>query len=314
MSERLPLGIDLGASRIRVAALAWRGGSLSLVGVGCADVTGTPEEALVAALRELDAGHVAAVTMIRTYDASLRSTRFPPLSNREQRRAAYFEGVASFGKEGQPVAVRSMAVRHDCGEDRMLIAATPVAAVQRAVAVLKGAGLRAVRIDHEGCVLSRTRQLPLLDIGLRRSTLVALSGGIPIAKTIRVGGADFTNALADELGIDAETAEIRKRTIGLGGAGSGVLADYCAAVGAELRALRDGEGMPATHLRVCGNGARLPQIIAALERELAVNVSPVVLDELLVSDLPGEAATFTALDSFGAIAAALPNRSARAVA
>lgn len=315
MSERLPLGIDLGQSRVRVAALAGQGESLRLVGLGCADVTSTPAEALAAALRDLDADQKTAVTMIRTCDASLRSARFPALSNREARRAAYFEGIASFGDEDGPIAVRSMALRHDCGEDRMLIAATPVVAVQQAIAVLMSAGLRASRIDHEGCVLARSRQLPLLDIGLRRSTLVALSGGIPIARTIMLGGIHFTNALADELGIDAEMAELRKRTIGLGGAGSVALGEFCATVASELAALRDGEGIATAHLYVSGNGARLPQIIPALERTLAIRISPVVLRDLLATDLPDQAATFAALDSFNAIVAAIPNQmSARAVA
>jgi Tfp pilus assembly PilM family ATPase len=309
MSERLPLGIDLGESRVRVAALARKGSAVRLIGIGCADVVGTVEEALAAALRELGSGHAKAVTMIRACEARLRSTRFPAISSRETRRATYFEGVASFGDQPEPIAVRSMALRHDCGEERMLIAAARVATVQRAATILKSARLSAVRIDHEGCVLARTGQLPLLDIGLRRSTLVVLSGGIPVVRTIPLGGLDFTNALANELGTDVETAEIRKRTIGLGGAGSAALQAFCASIAGEFRALREDEGLHANRLRLSGNGARLPDLMPALEHLLGLEISPVTLDELLVADLPPHVVNTAALDSFSAVAAALPDGS-----
>ncbi|MGH7684382.1 MAG: hypothetical protein ACREMT_08555, partial [Vulcanimicrobiaceae bacterium] len=264
------------------------------------------EDALAAALLEVDSAQKKAVTMIRTCDAKLRTARFPALSTKETRRAAYFEGIASFHNE-EPLAVRSMSLRHESGEDRMLIAATPVSVVQRATAVLRSSGLRAIRVDHEGCALARTGQVSLLDIGFSRSTLVTISGGIPVTRTIALGGSHFTSALADELGIDTNTAEIRKRTIGLGGAGSRVLDDFCSAVASELAALRE-DGMLVNRLRLCGNGARLPDIIPALERQLTMDVEPVALDELLVIDMPKQAATAAALDAFTAVAAALPNR------
>jgi Tfp pilus assembly PilM family ATPase len=309
MSEHLPLGIDLGESRVRVAALARKGSAVRLIGIGCADVVGTVEDALAAALREVGSGHARAVTMIRACDARLRSARFPALSSRETRRATYFEGIASFGAEHEPIAVRSMTLRHDCGEERRLIAATRVSTVQRAATILRSARLSPVRIDHEGCVLARTGQLPLLDIGLRRSTLVVSSGGIPIVRTISLGGLDFTNALANEFGTDAGTAEIRKRTIGLGGAGSAALDAFCASIAGEFRALRDDEGLQTNRLRISGNGARLPDLMPALQHLLGLDILPVTLDELLIVDLPSQVASTAALDSFTAVAAALPHDS-----
>jgi Tfp pilus assembly PilM family ATPase len=308
MSELLPLGIDLGANRVRVASLARHGAAIRLIAVGSADIVGSLEDALAAALDEVNSRQTNAVAMIRTCDARLRAARFPVLSGRESRRAAYFEGVASFNNESEPIAVRSMTLRDDCGEERMLIAATPVAAVQRSAAILKSAGLKAVRIDHEGCALARTGQGPLLDIGLYRSTLVATSGGVPVTRTMTLGGNYFTTALADELGIDVPTAEVRKRTIGLGGAASAALDGFCAAVASEIAALRENDAVKVTRLRLCGNGARLADLIPALKRHLSAEVSAVTLHDLLATDLPEHAAAFLALDAFTAVAAALPSR------
>jgi Tfp pilus assembly PilM family ATPase len=304
---RLPLGIDLGAARTRVVALHRRAdGSLRLAGVESADVDGDPAASLATALRRLGIRERRCAAMIRAPDGRLQGVRLPPMPRREAERAARFEAVAGLGAT-EPIVVRSVTLDCDArGARHVLVAAAPLKKVKAALSVLSAVGLRAVRLDHEACALARAGQLPLLDIGLSQSTLIARAGLFPVARTIPYGGEHFTHALADEYGTSNETAELRKRTIGLGGAAKQALEVFARSLAAELDAVRGGDGSAISELRVCGNGARLIALRETLERDLGLRVAPVDLAPRVITDLPIEAERSGALDWFGAIAVTLP--------
>ncbi|HTX03755.1 MAG TPA: hypothetical protein VMD07_08765 [Candidatus Acidoferrales bacterium] len=301
MKERmLPLGIDLGASRVRVAALAMGPtGRTRLLATGAADVVDDPREALRLALTGVPAFDRRCVIAIRTCDARLRLIRFPGMRATELRRAVRFEGVSMFGdaNEQEGVAVRSATI----GEDT-LVAAVPSRKVRQIIDVATSCGLRVVTVDHEACALTRAARLPLLDIGLDRSTLIALVNGVPLVRPLPLGGAFFTDALAREFGTSIQLAEIRKRTIGLGGAAHDALDAYVRELTSELEQL---EVRPQT-LFVCGNGARLSDLREKIADACGIRVVPVTLQALIESDLPPEVELTGALDWFGALSLALP--------
>lgn len=313
MERRLPLGVDLGEARVRVAALSEQGQTLRLLSVGAADVETDLADALSKAIAQLDVRETRGVAMIRACDARLRSARFPDLPNREVQKVARFEGIASFGGD-EAVAVRCTLSVSEHGDRRVLIAAARLETVRRVLRVLADAGLRAVRVDHEACALARTGQTPILDIGLRRSSLVAVSDGFPTVRSLPMGGALFTQAIADAFGTDGQLAEIRKRTIGLAGAGLAALDTFAVAVAAEVASLRERDGVEVDRLSLCGNGARLEPLAEVLARKLHLPVSVANLASTLSSDLPLEAEIAGAVDWLGAIAAALPVRARRAQA
>lgn len=308
MKERmLPLGIDLGAERIRVAALASGvNGHVRLLAVGAADVNGDPSEALRLALGQLSTGERRCVASIRTCDARLRSIRFPRMRDAELRRAVRFEGVSLFGESAEE---RTITVRWTSIGGETLVAAAPETKVREIVDLLTSCGLRVISVDHEGCILARAGQLPLLDIGRERSTLLALVNGLPFLRTLPLGGGLFTDALARELGTSRQIAEIRKRTIGLGGAANDALDMYVAALRTELQTFDRGT---LERLFVCGNGARLATLRDRISEGLGVPVKPVDLLALTESELPPEVEHVGAFDWFGAVATALPGSLATA--
>lgn len=308
MKERpLPLGVDLGANRVRVAAISRdAGGRTRLIATGAADIVSDPRDALLLALEGIPGVERRGVVSVRTCDARLRSIRFPSMRTAELRRAVRFEGLSLFGEsiDEQTISVRSATIGPET-----LIAAAPSRKIQEAIDVLGSCGIRVVTVDHEACVLARASQLPLLDIGLERSTLIALASGLPAVRTIALGGAFFTDALAREFGTSRQIAEIRKRTIGLSGAANDALDAYIRALGTQLDALKIGAP---ERLFVCGNGARLQALRDYISEALGVQVSPVALDPLVETDLPPEVEHAGAFDWYCAIASALPVPIARA--
>ena len=305
IDRRLPLGIDLGEARVRVAGLRRRGAALELLGVGTAEVQGDVRESLSVALKQLDVREAHAVAMIRSCDARLRVIRLPALSRRDLQRAARFEGVASFGTE-EPVAVRSLVLSERGDQRKMVIAAARMRTVQTTLQILKASGLKPVRIDHEGCALARNTDGAILDIGLNRSSLVAVNDGIPVVRTMALGGFFFTKALAEALGTTYQLAEIRKITIGLAGAAADAVREFCSRVAVEISDLRERDGVVVDRLSLCGNGARLDCIIPALRDALGVPVLPVGLSRLTAVDLPEQVLDPGVCDWYGAISAAMP--------
>jgi Tfp pilus assembly PilM family ATPase len=303
----LPLGVDIGASRVRVAAVAITAtGRTRLLGTGAADVADDPCEAVRLALAQVPTVERRCITAVRTCDARLRLIRFPEMGATELRRAVRFEGVSMFGGalDEDTIAVRSATV----GEDT-LVAAAPSRKIRETIDTLSSCGLRVMRVDHEACVLTRAAQLPLLDIGLERSTLIALVNGLPLVRPFQLGGAFFSDALAREFGTSLQVADIRKRTIGLGGGADHSLDAYVRALGAELESL---EARAFQTLFVCGNGARLSALRERIADAFGVRVVPIDLSALMDLDLPPEVEHTGAFDWFGSVALALPAQAASA--
>ena len=301
MKERtFPLGVDLGASRVRVAYVSRDvAGRTRLLAAGAADIVDDPREALRSALEGIPQGERRGNVAIRTGDARLRAIRFPNMRPAEFKRAVRFEGLSMFGNvDEQTIAVRSARVG-----PQTLVAAAPSRKIQETVDVLTSCGIRAVIVDHEACVLARASQLPLLDIGLERSTLIAVDNGVPVVRSIALGGEFFTDALAREFGTTRQIAEMRKRTIGLSGAANDALDAYVRALGAQLEALQIGGNQT---LFVCGNGARLSTLRTQIAEAFDLQVRQVDLRSLVESDLPSEVDHAGAFDWYGAVASALP--------
>jgi Tfp pilus assembly PilM family ATPase len=306
MKERvLPLGVDIGSIRVRVAALLRRAdGTLRLLGVGAADIDGDVIQALGLALSQVSTVERRCVASVRVSDARLRCVSLPTMSARELRQALRFEGISMFGESARAdeIVVRSSTLRvAKEGRHQTLVAAAPIQKVQSTVTTLASCGLRAISVDHEACVLARAAQTPLLDIGADRSSFVAIARGAPVIRSFELGGAFFTDALAREFGTSTSVAETRKRTVGLAGAAAEAVHTYVQTFVTQL----EGVEIPAT-LYVCGNGARLSVLREAIAETLKVRVVPANAGSLVECDMPTEVAHSGGFDWFSAIALALP--------
>lgn len=313
MKERvLPLGVDIGTSRVRVAALLRRtNGTLRLLSVGAADVDEDVDEAVRQALSQVATVERRCIASIRVRDARLRCVSLPDMSGRELRQALRFEGISMFGEsvEANQIVVRtSMLAGAEKGRHQTLVAAAPVEKVQRTLATLSDCGLRAVSVDHEACVLARAAQTPLLDVGAERSSFIAVSHGVPVIRSFEFGGSFFTDALAREFGTSLSVAETRKRTVGLAGAATEAVHTYIRTLEAQLEGIEPSSST----LYVCGNGARLSELRERIAERLGMRAVPASPSNLVECDVPIEVANSGGYDWFSAIAAALPARPASA--
>ena len=306
IGRRLPLGIDLGASRIRIASLVADRHTVRVRAIGTADMEGDVRAALADALQQIDGPETRAVAMIRACDAPLKVAVLPHLRRVELEKAIRFEGAAAFGDLEEPLVVRSRTLAEDGGRAKLLLAAAPRQKVRETIGVLRSVGLHPVRIEHEACVLARSVQVPLLDVGFRRSTLIFRKDCSPIARSIPQGGAFFTESIAQAIGTTFEAAELRKRTLGVTGAERKLLASFAMSVSEELALVRAREGVQVESLRLSGNGARLGALCDTLREQLQIPVEHVSLEQRIAYEVPADVARFTVLDWFGAMMAALP--------
>ncbi len=278
----LPLGVDLGSSRIRVAlAEAASPEEVRVKAVAARDV---PEDLredvhLIAALVEEMIGELGTknrtcVSALGGATANLRLIGFPKMSWHERMRAARFEAqrFAPQHVEGTAVVRIHRAER----KGTFAVGVTSESAVKGRISLLKRARLRAMAIDHDALALRRAMPFvdAVLDIGATRSTLHHYAPASPFSQSIQVGGDDVTLGIARELAIDLESAEKRKRILGSAGAGIAVRN----ALAAELLTLIDRARAraPVTRVALVGNGARLPGLVSELQSSSGTAVELIV--------------------------------------
>jgi Tfp pilus assembly PilM family ATPase len=286
---RFPLGIDLGASRVRVAYAERAGNGVPhLVAVAARDVETTVDErddsdiiatVLDELVREIGARVKTAVIAVPPSEASIKVVRFPKMGWAERQRAARFEAerFASWDVKNVRTLVRLHAVNR--AERLHAVGAIAEPALSARVRLLKRAGLRAAGVDH--CAFALRRAFPhadaVLDGGLRQSVLYGFGAHGPIAIALPGGGERVTHAIGQALSIDRVVAERRKRILGTAGAGEDARTEMIAQAAAAVTKLR--ETTPVRRIAMAGNGARLCGLAEELESATQTLV------ELPVSDL-----------------------------
>jgi Tfp pilus assembly PilM family ATPase len=282
----LPLGIDLGASRVRVA-LAHRApdGRAELVAVATRQFQSDPAAAVADAVAELRTRERRCVFGLGEPRALLRSIRFPAMRRAEQERAARFEATQFVDYPIREAVVKVIPLGSD-GDAVIGVVRKDV--IGSLVALAHTAKLRVCAVDNN--VFALRRALPdvdaVLDIGLTDSRLHVYTGRFPIGRRFAVGGAAFTEGIARALGCDTATAERRKLTHGIAGCGDTVRDALIGDVANALAECRSA-GLGDVHeITLAGNGSRLGDLPAAIEGATAVRVRPATFGPDISQTLP----------------------------
>lgn len=105
---------------------------------------------------------------------------------------------------------------------RIMITAAPKNLVDRYVEIFKSAGLSLVSLETEALALERSlvgkdpSPILIMDIGASATTILVVLNSVPlINRSIDVGGAQMTRAIAEGLGISLDRAEQFKRDFGV---------------------------------------------------------------------------------------------------
>ncbi len=284
-ARTLPLGIDLGATRVRVALVRQSDdGPPELAGVAVRDHAGDLAGAVTDAVAELRTHERRCVLGLSEPRALIRSVRFPPMRRTERERAARFEAAKYIAYPLDEATVRVVTL----DAERSVLGIARADAIAAVNAAAKTAKLRVTAIDNDGFALRRA--LPgvdaVLDIGRDASRLHVFTAAIPVERRIGAGGAAFTGAIARAFGCDDASAERRKQAFGIAGCADGELALLVADVANALVDFRvDGIG-DVRSIALTGNGARLSGLAELLERATAVRVRPAALDPTISRTLP----------------------------
>lgn len=284
-SASLPLGVDLGSSRVRIAQSERVNGALRLArmatrdlpdGAVTAEAIAEPE--LLAAVIEDAYAEVGTrerrcVMSIGAEIAALRIVRFPPMHESERRRAARFEAerIAPWDIGAVPTVVRAHPV--DRGEHVYGVGVARAAALAARNACIAASGLRPIAADYDACALQRAfpKYDAVLDVGLRRTALHVFASTGPLTLILPSGGADMTRAIASDLGIEIAAAERRKCLLGSAGAGLAGRDAFVESVRSALATAR--ERVPGLRrVAATGNGSRLGALLETIESVCDVRV------------------------------------------
>jgi type IV pilus assembly protein PilM len=272
-TRTLPLGIDVGRSRTRVALIEFDStGRTRLVAVASRATNDDAATAIAEALEQLPTRERRCVLALGPATASLHAADFPPLHRRERDRAARFEASRRLTYPVSAASIRVVPV----DRARCVIGVAQRDALDARVAAARRAGLRPVAVDDEGLALLRA--FPdadaVVDVGEAGTVLLVRDEPIPWTRSFAVGGHSLTAAVADALAIDPGLAEQRKRTVGMAGAGErtqDALVEHLASAIVEARA---GARSEIRTIVLAGNGSRLPGFAEALERAVAIPTRP----------------------------------------
>jgi Tfp pilus assembly PilM family ATPase len=272
----LPLGIDFGRSRIRVALCARTDdGRPTLLAVASRPTGADPERTLRDALRELATAERRCVIGIARPDALVRVVSLPPMSRFERSRAATF---AASRYIDYPVADAAISLNPLAGGQRWALGIARRAALNARVAAAKRAKLIPLAVDDVAFALARAHAGldGTIDISDDVTRLTIFAQPIPYVADV----------IARSLGIDAAAAEERKRTIGFGGAGDVQRDAVIDAIAGMLARARAAGHTDVRRLAMIGNGSRVPGLPEAIERATGYGVRLAALDADVSDVLP----------------------------
>jgi type IV pilus assembly protein PilM len=302
---RLPLGVDIGATRIRVLeacvtadgprvrAVAVRQISSDVSSSGAISDTDYVAALLEEAVREIGTRERRCICALGEPDALLRNVAFPKMTMLERERSARFEAQRYVQYPIDEAVVR---IHPIAGTAQWTLGVARSSAVATRLATIKKAGLRPAAVDHEACAL--VRALPafdaIADIGHQRTSLHVITDAAPITLQTFNGGADVTRAIERELSIDQRTAEKRKRILGTVGAGERARAALATDIAALVTSAR--KSTPISRVALVGNGARLPGLAADLEASTGALFELPVTDALRAGAYPEDVIRSSAPD------------------
>jgi Tfp pilus assembly PilM family ATPase len=296
----IPLGVDIGKTRIRVAAaVRATSGTLELVGVASREAPAEMDCAsavLDDLRRELGTRERRCVLSLPASGGTLKVLRFPKMSDAERRNAARFESERIAPWDSKEIATIVRAHWVNVREGLVAVGVAREDVLRSRVAVARRAGLSVVAVDHDACAMRRAFPFAdaVLDVGCEGSSLHVFSASGPLSLTIPAGGSDVTAGICRDLGIDSSAAERRKRILGTAGAGEAARDAFVARIAASIEDVRERD--PIRRVAMTGNGARLPGLAEAVESAIGAMVDVPVSDLLRAAAYPDDVARAAAPD------------------
>jgi type IV pilus assembly protein PilM len=234
----------------------------------------------------------------------VRQAELPQMSDADLRAALRFEAQELIPIPVEDAILDSQILEEMVspeGEPRMriLLAAAQRDMVRSQLAAIEGAGLSAVAVDVIPFALVRAlfdranqsftgdgSAEAIVCIGGGVTNVVVHEQGVPrFVRVLLVGGDDITDAIAHDLGVDADAAEDLKRRADIGSGDASVaragqvVSDRLTPLVEEIRGsldyyLAQSQSSPIGRVLVTGGGSRLPGLMERLQSQLGGRVEP----------------------------------------
>ncbi len=292
----LPLGIDIGHRRVRVAlSVREADAPPKLLAVAARDHNGEPAAALSDALEELRTPERRCVLALAPPDAVLCTADLPLMSPWERVCAARFEAARFID---YPIADATVSLVRTSTRQRWAIGVVRRSALAGALSAVKRARLRPLAIDDVAFALRRAHPDAdgVIDVGDDGTRLTLFGDAVPYVIRLPIGGERLTDAIAQSLGVDVALAEERKRHIGFAGAGDAQRDELIAALNEALSDARAGGYTDVRDIVLCGNGSRVPGLDDAIGRATGHTVRPAALPPEISDTLPPDVLRAAAAD------------------
>ena len=257
-AHELPLGIDLGSKRVRMALATDSSHGIRIEAISVRDRTGVDDDMLAMLLEEmrdeLGARTRQCCMALNCTEARIDSLSLPSMSTRERRSAAIIDAERRFGRDDG----RAVRVFRTESVDRYAIGITARSSVETRKALARRAGLRLVRIEHE-CAAYRSLGSAVecvIDVGGSSTRVFEYEAIIPTVHLFDEGGQNITSEIARSLQIDHHNAELRKRIVGTLGECEAAFRRFLTWLTSIL--VRRHEA-PRGSVLMVGNGSRVPE-------------------------------------------------------
>ena len=269
----LPLGIDIGSTRVRIALTQIKNGRACVESIAAEDRSEDQalSSTIAQAWKALGARERRCVVAIGAPNAELQCGE------------SVHEGLSS-----DRTVVRS----HPLDRKRQLFA---VGSARRTVlsqllATIRATPLYLEAVDHEAFALARAIPMfaLIIDAGHARTSLHCFEGILPSTSVIAGGAFEITRQIQRDLAIDIASAEKRKRAYGTMGGGEAARDRFLAELTHAIR-MRGNEAAT-DRIAMTGNGARLSGLIDGLRTltrcDISVPRSP-LLERFSETSVPG---------------------------
>lgn len=222
VKDRISLGLDIGISKVKAVKLKISKDSSEICGF---DVR--PHQAgLNTVIKDIrQSQNIESVNIgISGADAVVRYIPFLKMEKEEFNKALKFEAQKHIPFSVSDVNLDSHILRQDLPDNKMLVllAAAKKTSIGERIKLVEEAGFKVNVVDIDSLALLNAfyynyaqdeaflkhKAVALLNIGASFSGLNILEGGIPrLSRDIRIAGGNFTQQIADALGVDLNAAE-----------------------------------------------------------------------------------------------------------
>ena len=259
-SRELPLGIDLGASKLRMTYAVATPEGPRIEAVTSRERSDECSYEWIATMLDEMRTDIGARTRscsmsLGSEESSIDAITLPNMTYRERLAAANIEARRRYPDSSS----RLVRLFPTDVPGRYALATAERSAVLKRRRIAAKAGLRLSLLGIDGMVWNRfsRQRTVVIDIGTRSTRVHTADLGIPRVHCYPVGGEAITREIARELSIDERSAEQRKRILGSAGSGEILIGALAAWIGERFE---PSDSPDRASVLLVGNGSRLPEI------------------------------------------------------